>query len=115
MTQTPNIFVAAEAGMKLRSAADVSDLIGAVYGFDALILLENHLSAAFFDLRTGLLGELFQKLSNYQVMTALVVPDPARYGARFSELVFEHATHNLIRFVDSPEAARTWLASTGAP
>ena len=115
MTQTPNIVVATEAGIKLRSVADISDLIGAVYGANGLILDEDDLSADFFDLRTGLLGELFQKLTNYQVMTALVVPDTARYGERLSELAFEHATHNLIRFVDSPEAANAWLGSSGAP
>ena len=109
MTQEHQIIVAAEAGIRLQTVADIPDLIGACFGADGLILAESDVSPAFFDLRTGLLGELFQKCTNYRLHLALVIPDPSVYGERFSELAFEHRTHNLIRFVASTAEARAWL------
>lgn len=78
-------------------------------GADGLLLEEVDLGAAFFDLRTGLLGELFQKLTNYRIRTAFVMPDPARHGERFTELAREHRRHNLIRFCSSQAEALAWL------
>jgi Domain of unknown function (DUF4180) len=78
---------------------------------DGLILHENDLASSFFDLRTGLLGELFQKCTNYDLRLAMVVLEPASHGERFSELVHEHQRHNLIRFLASIEEAKAWLGS----
>lgn len=93
----------------LRSAADIPDLIGAAYGHDAVLLTAADLAPEFFDLRTGLLGELFQKVTNYRLPLALVLPHPEAYSLRFGELVLEHRTHPLIRFFEDEAAARAWL------
>lgn len=93
----------------LRSAADIPDLIGAAYGQDAVLLTAADLAPEFLDLKTGLLGELFQKVTNYRLPLALVLPDAAAYGPRFSELVLEHRSHPLIRFFADEAAARAWL------
>lgn len=106
----PTIRTAAELGLRLRTAADIPALIGAAYGADGVILHAGDLAPEFLDLRSGLLGELFQKVTNYRLPLALVVPDVAAYGPRFAELMGEHRTHGLIRFFDSEEAARAWLA-----
>jgi hypothetical protein len=66
---------------------------------------------SFFDLRSGLAGELFQKLINYGLRAAIVLPDTEAYGARFSELAHEHSSHNMIRFVRTIEEAKIWLTS----
>lgn len=98
-----------ELGLKLNAARDISDLIGAAYDLDGVLIEETDLSAQFFDLKTALLGELFQKLTNYRKRVAFVVPDPAAHGERFAELAFEHRTHPHLRFVASPEEGRRWL------
>ena len=93
----------------LRTAADIPDLIGAAYGYDAVLLTADDLAPEFLDLKTGLLGELFQKATNYRLPLALVLPDADARGRRFGELVLEHRTHPLIRFFDGEAAARAWL------
>lgn len=93
----------------LRSAADIPDLIGAAYGHDAVLLTADDLAPEFLDLKTGLLGELFQKVTNYRLPLALVLPQAGAYGPRFSELALEHRRHPLIRFFDDEAAAQAWL------
>jgi Domain of unknown function (DUF4180) len=110
MNAERKIVVAADAGISIGSFGDISEAIGACIGADGVILTENDLAAEFFDLRSGLAGELFQKFVNYHLRAAIVLPDPEAYGERFSELAHEHRSHSLIRFVRSRSEAETWLA-----
>ncbi len=111
MTEHPNILVAADSSIRLETVQNIPDLIGACWGMDGLILQESDLASSFFDLRTGLLGELFQKCTNYDLRLAMVLLEPASHGERFSELVHEHRTHKLIRFFAAMEKAIAWLGS----
>lgn len=115
MKDEPRVKTAEELGVSVRSLPDVSHLIGAAWGLDGLILTEADLGPEFFQLRSGLAGELFQKLTNYGVPTALVLPDFAVHGERFAELAHEHARHPLIRFVRTEAEARVWLGASAAP
>ena len=98
-----------ELGLKLNTARDISNLIGAAYDLDGVLIQEADLAPDFFNLKTGLLGELFQKLTNYRKQVAFVVPDPAAHGERFAELASEHRAHPHLRFVSSAEEGRAWL------
>ena len=111
MNEEHRILVASDRGISIRSFDDISDAIGACFGAAGLILTESDLTPEFFDLHTGLAGELFQKLTNYRVRAAIVLPNPDAYGERFSELTYEHRFHNLIRFVRSKDEAEAWLRS----
>lgn len=99
---------ASELGLYLGTAADISELVGAAYGVDGVILQQADLAPEFWDLETGLLGELFQKATNYRLRLALVLPNPERYGPRLGELAYEHRRHPLIRFFADEAAARAW-------
>lgn len=101
--------IASEAEIFINSFDSISHAIGKCYGADALILTESDVSAEFFNLRSGLAGELFQKFTNYQIKLALVLKDFGLYGQRFSELVFEHRNHSMIRFFNSSGDAENWL------
>ncbi|HWX78871.1 MAG TPA: DUF4180 domain-containing protein [Steroidobacteraceae bacterium] len=103
------ILVAADAGISIGSMSDVSKAVGATWGTAGLILTEADLSSEFFDLKSGLAGELFQKFANYALCLAIIVPRPERYGERFNELAREHASHNKIRIVRCKEDAVAWL------
>src|SRR5262249_31486711 len=92
------ILIAADQGIRVRSRDDIGCAVGASLG-RALVLSESDLGLDFFDLRTGLAGELIQKLVNYRVRVAIVVPKPDAHGERFAELAHEHATHPTVRFV----------------
>ncbi len=88
---------------------DIPEVIGAAFGAVGLILTERDVTPAFFDLRSGLAGELFQKITNYGLRLALVVVEPAKYGERFEELRYEHRQHRAIRFFEGEDSARAWL------
>ena len=109
MTEPSKVLVTADSGIRLESAQHISDLIGACWGMDGLILQETDLASNFFELRSGLLGELFQKCTNCGLRLAMVLLDPASHGERFSELVHEHRSHRMIRFFASSTEAKAWL------
>jgi len=94
----------------IRSAADIADALGASIDNGGLLLDETQLGAGFFDLRTGLAGEVLQRFTNYRARLAIVVADPAAYGSRLGELVHEHRTDAAVRFFAGQQQARRWLA-----
>ena len=107
----PNLIVAADHKLRVDSISDIQLLLEAAFSADAdgVLLLEADLSSAFFDLHSGIAGELFQKCTNYRLKLALVVPEPAAHGERFTELAREHARHKLIRFFTVRSDALEWL------
>lgn len=104
-----NFVIASQVGLQINSIANVSDAIGQCYGFSGLLLTETDVAREFFDLHSGLAGELFQKCTNHQLALALVVQDISVYSPRIAELVHEHRNHKLIRFFADTETARQWL------
>ena len=111
MNEERRILIASDSNIAIRSFSDISAALGACIGSAGLVLTENDLAREFFDLRSGLAGELFQKFINYKVRVAIVLTDPQAYGERFSELAYEHSSHNLIRFVRSEDEAKAWLCT----
>jgi hypothetical protein len=99
---------------RIESAADVSGALEAAFADNELLLVESDLGPAFFDLRSGVAGELLQKFVNNRVPLAIVLPSPAAHGERFSELVREHRSHPVVRFFASGEEARHWLETQRA-
>src|SRR5262245_62106033 len=113
MNEGRRILFASDSGISIRSFGDIHDAISACFGSDGLILTEDDLAREFFDLRSGLAGELFQKFTNYKLRVAFVLPEPEAYGERISELAYEHKSHNMIRFVRSKDEAEAWLCDYG--
>jgi hypothetical protein len=113
MNETRKIVAASDSGISIRSSGDIPDVIAACLGAGSagLVLTEDDLTQEFFDLRTGLAGEFFQKIVNYGLRVAFVLPTPGSYGERFSELVFEHRSHGMIRFFNTKDEAETWLST----
>jgi hypothetical protein len=111
MDEGQRILIASDSGISIRSFSDIHDVIAACFGTDGLILTEDDLAREFFDLRSGLAGEIFQKFVNYKLRLAIVLPDPEAYGERIGELAYEHKSHDLIRFVRSKDEAKAWLCA----
>ena len=111
MAETHTIIIASDADIYIQNYDDIMDALGACFGAPGILFTENDLAPQFFDLRTGLLGELFQKFTNYRKKIVIVLPDFDAYGERFSELAYEHRTHNSIRFVHAKDDAIRWLSS----
>jgi hypothetical protein len=96
--------------VKILALGDIPKALSASVESGGLILDEHDLGRDFFDLKTGFAGELLQKFANYRARLAIIVADASAYGSRFSELVYEHRTHNSVRFFASTQLARQWLA-----
>jgi hypothetical protein len=109
MNEHSEIARASDLGLKIRSSNDLADILAAALENDGLLLTESDLAPEFFDLRSGLAGEAFQKFANYGARVAIVVRARDRYGARFSELIYEHSTHPLVRFFGTEAEAAEWL------
>src|SRR4051812_42117919 len=94
----------------IQSASDISAALSASVERGGLVLDEKDLSPDFFDLKTGLAGQVLQKFVNYRTKLAIIVRDPSVHGGRFGELVREHRTHPSVRFFSAEQAARQWLS-----
>ena len=78
MKEVRRIIVASDAGISIRSFIDISDAIGVCLGAEGLLLNEDDLAPEFFDLRSGLAGELFQKLRTIDCELRLYCRTPMR-------------------------------------
>ena len=96
--------------MRIDSPSAISNALATGMEEGGLLLSEANLAPAFFDLTSGLAGELFQKFVNYRVPLALVVKDPALHGERFVELAREHRNHTMVRIFPDHDTAAKWLA-----
>jgi hypothetical protein len=97
------------------AALDVAALVAGCVerGARALLLDRAALPDAFFDLRSGIAGELAQKLVNYEIRLAAVVPDLAVHSARFGEFAREANRVGPLRFFATRADAVRWLEEPG--
>lgn len=87
----------------LRSVEDSLDLIGnlSYQGYEKIIIHEANIVPAFFDLKTGLAGEILQKHVQYR-MPLIIVGDFSKYNSEsLQSFIFESNRGNQINFVSS--------------
>ena len=74
-----------------------------------IIIKDYNLVSDFFDLKTGIAGEILQKFSNYDVKLA-IIGDFSKYsGKSLRDFIFESNKHGRINFVNSTEEAYSRL------
>lgn len=72
---------------------------------DRIILQEQNICTEFFDLKTGIAGEILQKFSNYRVRLA-IVGDFGKYQSKsMKDFIYESNKGKQVNFVDSSEDA----------
>ncbi|WP_309122046.1 DUF4180 domain-containing protein [Paenibacillus sp.] len=100
---------------ELRTEQDASDLIGACFerGVSRLLLHADALSEDFFRLRTGLAGAVMQKLVNYRIRTAVVVPEDRLVLGKAKEMLAELKFGNAFRSFSNEQEAVQWLTRNG--
>jgi len=103
------VYVELAPGTPLEPAAVLARCIED--GARAILLDEAALPAEFFDLRTGLAGELLQKLTPYRIRLACVVPDARVHPTHFQDFLREANRGVQFRFLTTREAAIDWLES----
>lgn len=78
-------------------------------GADSLLFAEHSLPPGFFDLSSGLAGELLHRLSIYQMRMAAVVPDLAIHSSHFQAFALEANKGEQFRFFPTRQEAIRWL------
>ncbi|MEA4925299.1 MAG: DUF4180 domain-containing protein [Syntrophomonadaceae bacterium] len=78
---------------------------------DLLMINAEALASDFFDLKTGVAGQILQKLVNYHIKTAFVIIDEMRIKGRFKEMINESSRGNNFRAFVSHAAAEKWILS----
>ena len=77
--------------------------------FESIIIYESNITPDFFDLKTGLAGEILQKFSNYRVRLA-IVGDFGKYpGKSIRDFIYESNKGRLINFLSTADEAKDKL------
>ncbi|NOU16221.1 MAG: DUF4180 domain-containing protein [Bacteroidales bacterium] len=96
----------------INSTQDVLDIMGNCnyQGSTRIIIHEKNLIPAFFDLKTGIAGDILQKFSTYSVRLALV-GDFTKYSSKsLKDFIFESNRYGRVVFVCSVNEAKERLA-----
>jgi hypothetical protein len=115
-THTNNDIRIAEVvadGLVIKTASDGLDLLGNIYyqDFDRIILHACNITPEFFDLKTGIAGEILQKFSNYRVRLAMI-GNFAMYSSKsLNDFISESNKRRQVNFVSSREEALNILSS----
>jgi hypothetical protein len=80
-------------------------------GADTLLFDAGALPPVFFDLSSGVAGDLLHRLSVYRMRMAAVVPDPSVHSLRFQEFMLEANKGRAYRFFPHRDDAIRWLAA----
>jgi len=80
-------------------------------GASSLLLDRPALPAEFFDLSSGLAGELLHKLSVYHMRMAAVIPDLTAHSVNFQAFASEANRGEQFRFFSTRQEAIDWLES----
>lgn len=107
-----NIAEVISDNVVIKKTQDALDLMAdcSYQGSNKLILLQEHFVSDFFDLKTGIAGEILQKFSTYNVWLA-IVGDFSKYtGKSLRDFIFESNKHGRINFVGSIDEAREKLS-----
>lgn len=106
ITHTQNSFQIAELisdDMLITTVEDGTQLIADLYyqGFDLIIIQAAQLAPVFFDLKSGLAGEVLQKCSNWRIRLTIVGDFKATESKSLRDFIYESNTGKLVNFVDS--------------
>lgn len=106
-----NIAVLKDKEILIRELQDALDIMAeaSYQNANKIIITDDQIIPAFFDLKTGIAGEILQKFSVYNVWLA-VIGDFSKYSGRnLRNFIFESNRYGRINFVSSFEEAKEKL------
>ncbi len=106
------ITVLNSLGISIRETQDALDLMtNSIYlESQKIIIKEDQITPEFFDLRSGIAGEILQKFSTYDVQLA-IIGDFTKYSSKnFRDFMFESNKYGQINFVNTLEEAKEKLS-----
>lgn len=91
----------------IRRIEDGVDLLGNLYysGFESIILHKNTITPDFFDLKTGIAGEILQKFATYRVRLAIVGDFSEITSQSFRDFMYESNNGIHIHFLATVDEA----------
>lgn len=94
-------------GIIIQTAEEGVNLVGELYfsGFDQAIIHSKQLTPAFFDLSTGIAGEVLQKFSTYRIRLAIIIDPEMKQSKALEDFIRESNKTGHINFVGSVEDA----------
>ena len=98
--------------IEFRTVQDMLDVMAgcAWDGADTMIISDHHLNAAFFDLKSGLAGEMLQKFSNYRMKLG-ILGDFSKYESKsMRDFIRESNRSGQIAFAVNIEEALKMLS-----
>ncbi len=95
----------------IRNSGDILDLLsfGAEHTTNLYLLEETNLDRPFYDLKSGLAGEIVQKFSNYGVRAVIVGSFNSIQSQRFREFMAESNKGEQLRFAEDGASGLQWL------
>jgi hypothetical protein len=105
------ITILKSEGILIREVQDALDLLAdsSYYGSRRIVIAENQLIPDFFDLKSGIAGEILQKFSTYNVHLA-IIGDFSKYpGRSLRDFIFESNKIGRVNFVSTLEEAKERL------
>lgn len=104
--------VAVVEGVTLESTNDALDLLADanhLYDCQKLLIPKDCVSEEFFDLKTGLAGEILQKFTNYGVRVAFVGDFSGYQSKSLRDFIRESNQRKQVMFLEDKEAALSAL------
>ncbi|WP_428664329.1 DUF4180 domain-containing protein [Runella sp.] len=98
--------------IEIANAQDALELLAnaGYQGAENIIIHQKNITPDFFDLKTGIAGEVLQKFSTYQVKLAIVGDFSAYTSKSLKDFIYESNKAGRINFVHSiPEAKESLL------
>lgn len=91
----------------ISTAEEGTDLLGTIYysGFDKVILPATCLTKDFFDLKTGVAGEILQKFSNYRVRLVIIGDFSSYTSKSIRDFIYESNNGKQVNFLKDLESA----------
>ncbi len=113
ISKNGHVIAVVSPDVRIGGTQDLLDLFATARydgGSDRLIVYKESLSEEFFDLKTGVAGELLQKCSNY-LMRCAIIGDLAGYTSKsLRALIYESNKGRLVFFTDELISAVEALA-----
>ena len=99
--------------IEIHTAQDALDIMmtSAYEGAENLIIHQAQLSPDFFDLKTGLAGEILQKVSNYRMRLAIVGHFENMESKALKDFIYESNKVGRVNFVPTLETAFSLLST----
>lgn len=111
MIQPPAIYTVTDPGFRLAGEQEVLTLVSLSWEtqIDRFLLPGSALPPEFFDLSSGLVGVLTQKLSNYRLRVAAVQPDQPAWSSPFRDFAAESRRGRTFGLFADRASAEAWL------